>query len=70
MVGTRHRSRTAIAIAEGVAELARQMGGADLSIATAGGLDRTGDEHPIGTDAVADHARRSSRRGPATGCSS
>ena len=39
-------------IAEGVAALARQMGGEDLSIATAGGLDGTGDEHPIGTDAA------------------
>ena len=39
-------------VAEGVAALARQMGGADLSIATAGGLDETGDEHPIGTDAA------------------
>ena len=39
-------------VAEGVAALARQMGGADLAIATAGGLDGTGDEHPIGTDAA------------------
>ena len=39
-------------IAEGIAALARQMGGEDLSIATAGGLDGTGDEHPIGTDAA------------------
>ena len=39
-------------VAEGVAALARQMGGADLPIATAGGLDGTGDEHPIGTDAA------------------
>jgi len=39
-------------VAEGVAALARQMGGADLSIATAGGLEATGEEHPVGTDAV------------------
>jgi multiphosphoryl transfer protein len=39
-------------VAEGVAALARQMGGADLPIATAGGLEGTGDEHPIGTDAA------------------
>ncbi|HEY7755890.1 MAG TPA: phosphoenolpyruvate--protein phosphotransferase [Actinomycetota bacterium] len=37
-------------IAEGAAELARQMGGADVRIETAGGLDEPG--HPIGTDAV------------------
>src|SRR5437870_1022425 len=28
------------------------MGGADLPIATAGGLEATGEEHPVGTDAV------------------
>jgi phosphocarrier protein FPr len=39
-------------VAEGVAALARQMGGADLPMATAGGLDGAGDEHPIGTDAA------------------
>ena len=39
-------------VAEGVAALARQMGGADLSIATAGGLEGTAEEHPIGTDAA------------------
>ena len=39
-------------VAEGVAALARQMGGADLPIATAGGLEATGEEHPVGTDAV------------------
>ena len=38
------------ALAEGVAELARQMGGPDVRIETAGGLDLP--EHPIGTDAV------------------
>jgi phosphocarrier protein FPr len=37
-------------LAEGVAELARQMGGPDVRIETAGGLDLPG--HPIGTDAV------------------
>jgi phosphocarrier protein FPr len=37
-------------IAEGAAELARQMGGQDVRIETAGGLD--GPEHAIGTDAV------------------
>ena len=37
-------------IAEGVAELAREMGGPDVRIETAGGLDLP--EHPIGTDAV------------------
>jgi phosphocarrier protein FPr len=43
-------------IAEGVAELAREMGGADITLETAGGLDAIdgpdGPEHPIGTDAV------------------
>ena len=44
-------------IAEGVAELAREMGGAEVKLETAGGLepvDRcpTSPEHPIGTDAV------------------
>src|SRR5438034_11390148 len=39
-------------VAEGVAALARQMGGADLPIATAGGLEGTGQEHPVGTDAT------------------
>ena len=39
-------------VAEGVAALARQMGGADLAIATAGGLEGAGEEHPIGTDAA------------------
>ncbi len=38
------------ALAEGVAELARQMGGPDVRIETAGGLDLP--DHPIGTDAV------------------
>jgi len=37
-------------IAEGVAELAREMGGPDVRLETAGGLDTQ--EHPIGTDAV------------------
>ena len=37
-------------IAEGVAELAREMGGPDVALETAGGLDM--DDHPIGTDAV------------------
>ena len=37
-------------IAEGVAELAREMGGPDVRLETAGGLDTP--EHPIGTDAV------------------
>ena len=37
-------------IAEGVAELARQMGGMDVRIETAGGLE--GPDHVIGTDAV------------------
>ena len=37
-------------IAEGAAELARQMAGADVRIETAGGLDEPG--HPIGTDAM------------------
>jgi phosphoenolpyruvate-protein phosphotransferase/dihydroxyacetone kinase phosphotransfer subunit len=36
--------------AEGTAALARQMGGEDAALATAGGLD--GPEHPIGTDAM------------------
>ena len=45
-------------IAEGVAELAREMGGADVKLETAGGLEAVVDdesgavEHPIGTDAV------------------
>ena len=55
-------------VAEGVAALARQMGGADLPIATAGGLDGTGDEHPIGTDAA--RIVRGRTCGPRTGCSS
>jgi multiphosphoryl transfer protein len=38
------------AIAEGAAELARQMGGEEVRIETAGGLDTP--DHPIGTDAV------------------
>ncbi|MGH2637512.1 MAG: dihydroxyacetone kinase phosphoryl donor subunit DhaM, partial [Actinomycetota bacterium] len=37
-------------IAEGAAELARQMGGEDVRIETAGGLDEP--DHPSGTDAV------------------
>jgi phosphocarrier protein FPr len=37
-------------IAEGVAELAREMGGPDLAMETAGGLAMP--DHPIGTDAV------------------
>ena len=37
-------------IAEGVAELAREMGGPDIRLETAGGLDMP--DHPIGTDAV------------------
>lgn len=37
-------------IAEGAAELARQMGGEDVRIETAGGLDDP--EHALGTDAV------------------
>jgi multiphosphoryl transfer protein len=37
-------------IAEGVAELAREMGGPDVRLETAGGLDMP--EHPIGTDAA------------------
>jgi phosphoenolpyruvate-protein phosphotransferase/dihydroxyacetone kinase phosphotransfer subunit len=37
-------------VAEGVAALARQMGGADVAIATAGGLE--GADHPVGTDAA------------------
>jgi phosphoenolpyruvate-protein phosphotransferase/dihydroxyacetone kinase phosphotransfer subunit len=37
-------------IAQGVAELAREMGGPDIRLETAGGLDLP--EHPIGTDAV------------------
>jgi phosphocarrier protein FPr len=36
-------------LAEGVAELARQMAGPDVKIATAGGLDQPG--NPLGTDA-------------------
>src|SRR3970040_171525 len=38
------------AIAEGAAELARQMGGEDVAMETAGG--REGADHPIGTDAM------------------
>ncbi len=37
-------------LAEGVAELAREMGGPDVRLETAGGLDLP--EHPVGTDAV------------------
>ena len=37
-------------IAEGVAELAREMGGPDIKLETAGGLNMP--DHPIGTDAV------------------
>ena len=37
-------------LAEGAAELARQMAGDDVHIETAGGLDEPG--HPIGTDAM------------------
>jgi dihydroxyacetone kinase, phosphotransfer subunit len=37
-------------LAEGVAELAAQMGGAGLRIGVAGGLDQPG--NPLGTDAV------------------
>ena len=37
-------------IAEGVAELAREMGGPDVRLETAGGLNVP--DHPIGTDAV------------------
>src|SRR5712691_13307751 len=37
-------------IAEGVAELAREMGGPDVQLETAGGMALPG--HPIGTDAV------------------
>lgn len=37
-------------IAEGVADLAREMGGPDVNLETAGGLDLP--DHPIGTDAV------------------
>jgi phosphocarrier protein FPr len=37
-------------IAEGVAELAREMGGSDVRLETAGGLNMP--DHPIGTDAV------------------
>ena len=40
-------------IAEGVAELAREMGGAEVKLETAGGLEAIeGAERPIGTDAV------------------
>ncbi|MDH4111072.1 MAG: phosphoenolpyruvate--protein phosphotransferase [Actinomycetota bacterium] len=43
-------------IAEGVAALAREMGGTEVKLETAGGLDAVegpdGPEHPIGTDAV------------------
>jgi len=37
-------------LAEGAAELAREMGGPDVKLETAGGLDMP--DHPIGTDAV------------------
>jgi len=37
-------------LAEGAAELAREMGGPDVKLETAGGLDLP--DHPIGTDAV------------------
>ncbi|HEX9123560.1 MAG TPA: phosphoenolpyruvate--protein phosphotransferase [Actinomycetota bacterium] len=37
-------------LAEGVAELAREMGGADVRLEAVGGLDMP--DHPIGTDAV------------------
>ena len=37
-------------LAQGVAELAREMGGQQIRLETAGGLDMPG--HPIGTDAV------------------
>ena len=37
-------------IAEGVAQLAREMGGPDVRLETAGGLNMP--DHPIGTDAV------------------
>ncbi|HEX2367801.1 MAG TPA: phosphoenolpyruvate--protein phosphotransferase [Acidimicrobiia bacterium] len=37
-------------LAEGVAELAREMGGGEVKVVTAGGLDEPG--NPIGTDAV------------------
>jgi multiphosphoryl transfer protein len=37
-------------LAEGVAELAREMGGDEVKVVTAGGLDEPG--NPIGTDAV------------------
>ena len=37
-------------LAEGVADLARQMGGPEVRIETAGGLDMP--DHPMGTDAV------------------
>ena len=37
-------------IAEGVAELAREMGGPDVRLETAGGLNMP--DHPIGTDAI------------------
>jgi phosphocarrier protein FPr len=37
-------------LAEGAAELAREMGGPDIKLETAGGLDMP--DHPIGTDAV------------------
>src|SRR5690606_41460164 len=38
-------------LAEGVVELARQMGGGDVALAAAGGIDDP--ESPIGTDAFA-----------------
>ncbi len=37
-------------LAEGVAELAREMGGPEVKLETAGGLDLP--DHPVGTDAV------------------
>ncbi|MGE5461058.1 MAG: phosphoenolpyruvate--protein phosphotransferase [Solirubrobacterales bacterium] len=37
-------------LAEGAAELAREMGGPDVKLETAGGLDAP--DHPVGTDAV------------------
>ena len=53
-------------IAEGAAELAREMGGEDVRLETAGGLDTP--EHEIGTDAVLVKGR-SNARGPRTACS-
>jgi len=37
-------------LAEGIAELAREMAASDLRLETAGGLEGPG--HPLGTDAV------------------